>query len=219
MKALLNTTGPHSNSTSSSPQIIIKMALSILTLSCGTLLQAQAAPDQWSVDGSHSAARFSVRHMMVSNMAGQFDKVSGTVNFDGKHLEHAVVDATIDATSVNTHDDKRDEHLKSKDFFETDKFPTITFKSKQVSPSKDGSFKILGTLSMHGVSRDVTLQAEPLAPEVKDPWGKVRTGTTATTRINRKDFGISYDKNMDNGGAMVGDEVKITIDIELVKGG
>lgn len=177
-----------------------------------------AADNAWSVDTSHSAARFTVRHMMVSNLAGQFQKVSGTVQYDGKNLNKASVDATIDATSVDTHDSQRDEHLRGKDFFETDKYPSISFKSKQVTPAKDGSFKILGTLTMHGVSRDVTLEAEPLAPAVKDPWGKTRTGTSATTKINRKDFGITYGKNLDNGGAMVGDDVKITIDIELIKG-
>ena len=156
--------------------------------------------------------------MMVSNLAGQFQKVSGTVQYDGKNLNKASVDATIDATSVDTHDSQRDEHLRGKDFFETEKFPTISFKSKQVTAAKDGSFKILGTLTMHGVSRDVTLEAEPLAPAVKDPLGKTRTGTSATTKINRKDFGITYGKNLDNGGAMVGDDVKITIDIELIKG-
>ena len=177
-----------------------------------------AADNAWSVDTSHSAARFTVRHMMVSNLAGQFQKVSGTVQYDGKNLNKASVDATIDATSVDTHDSQRDEHLRGKDFFETEKFPTISFKSKQVTAAKDGSFKNLGTLTMHGVSRDVTLEAEPLAPAVKDPWGKTRTGTSATTKINRKDFGITYGKNLDNGGAMVGDDVKITIDIELIKG-
>jgi polyisoprenoid-binding protein YceI len=199
----------------------IAIAATVLCLSPMTAIAAdeKVKADTWTVDTSHSAARFTVRHMMVSNLAGQFQKVSGSVKYDGKNLQHATVDATIDATSVNTHDDKRDEHLRGKDFFETDKFPTISFKSKQVTPAKDGSFKILGTLTMHGVSRDVTLEAEPLAPAVKDPWGKTRTGTSASTKINRKDFGISYDKNMDSGGAMVGDDVKITLDIELVKGG
>lgn len=174
-----------------------------------------ATASGWTIDPAHSSARFSIRHMMISNVNGSFGKVTGNVQYDGKNLPKANVEATIDVDSIDTNEPKRDAHLKTKDFFETDKYPTITFKSKKITPGKDG-FKILGTLTMHGVSQDITLDAEPMGPIV-NAHGKTRTGTSATTKINRKDFGISYNAALDNGGAMVGDDVKITLDVEMVK--
>lgn len=169
----------------------------------------------WTIDPAHSSARFAIRHMMISNVNGSFGKVTGNVQYDGKNLPKANVEATIDVNSIDTNEPKRDEHLRSKDFFDAEKYPTITFKSKKVIQDKEG-FKILGTLTMHGVSKDVTLDAEPMGPIV-NAHGKTRTGTSATTKINRKDFGISYNAALDNGGAMVGDDVKITLDVEMVK--
>jgi len=174
-----------------------------------------ATASGWTIDPAHSSARFSIKHMMISNVNGSFGKVSGNVQYDGKNLPKADVDATIDVASIDTNEPKRDEHLKSKDFFDVEKYPTITFKSKKITTTNDG-FKILGVLTMHGVSKDITLDAEPMGPIV-NAHGKTRTGTSATAKINRKDFGISYHQTLDNGGAMVGDDVKITLDVELVQ--
>jgi polyisoprenoid-binding protein YceI len=182
-----------------------------------SLAQGAGQDNAWTIDPAHSTASFAVKHMMISNVNGNFTKLSGNVNYDGKSIADASVNAVINADSVNTNEPQRDGHLKSKDFFDVADYPTITFKSNKIVPGTDGSFKILGTLTMHGVSKEVTLDADALAPIIKDPHGKLRTGTSASTKVNRKDYGISFDKNMDNGGAIVGDDVKITLDVELVK--
>ncbi|HEY9712706.1 MAG TPA: YceI family protein [Chroococcales cyanobacterium] len=182
------------------------------------MISPALASDTWDIDSAHSSARFSVRHMMISNVNGQFSKVSGKVEYDGKALDKAKVDATIPVGTVNTQEPGRDEHLRGKDFFDAAAFPDMTFKSKKIVTDKDG-FKIYGDLTLHGVTKEVVLQADPLAKPIKDPKGKTRIGASATGKINRKDFGISFNKAMDNGGAMVGDDVKITLDVELVKEG
>lgn len=179
--------------------------------------QQIASASGWTIDPAHSSARFAIKHMMVSNVNGSFGKVSGNVQYDEKSLPKSTVEATIDVASIDTNEPKRDEHLLSKDFFEVEKYPTITFKSKKVTQTKDG-FNILGTLTMHGVSKDITLTAEPMGPVI-NAHGKTRTGTSATAKINRKDFGINYHQLLDNGGAMLGDDVKITLDVEMVKKG
>jgi polyisoprenoid-binding protein YceI len=154
--------------------------------------------------------------MMVANVGGDFGKVSGEVKYDGKNLAEATVDATIDANSVDTREPKRDGHLKSPDFLDTVKFPSITFKSTKVVPGKDG-FDIQGDLTLHGVTKAVVLHAEPLSPEIKDGRGNVHIGTTATAKINRRDYGVSFNGLLDNGGAVVGDDIKVTIDIDLMQ--
>ncbi|CAM5999965.1 unnamed protein product, partial [Sphagnum balticum] len=169
-----------------------------------------AESDDWTIDSAHSDANFSIKHMMVSNVTGTFGKVSGTVKYDGKHLDKAKIDTTIDVASVSTREEHRDEHLKSKDFFDVEKYPTMTFKSTSIKPGKDG-FKIHGDLTIHGVTKPVVLNAEPLSQTVK-AHNALHMGTSATTKINRKDFGLSFNKTIDNGGAMVGDDVSITID-------
>lgn len=194
------------------------LAVSLLVAQFGLAALAKeqiATASGWTIDPAHSSASFSIKHMMVSNVNGSFGKVTGNVQYDGKNLPKANVDAVIDVNSINTNEPKRDEHLKSKDFFEVEKYPTITFKSKKIIPGKDG-FQILGTLTMHGVSKDITLTAEPMGPVV-NAHGKIRTGTSASAKLNRKDFGISYHQLMDNGGAMLGDDVKIILDVELVQ--
>ena len=181
------------------------------------LVAASAAQAQtWTIDASHSGAHFAVRHMMVSTVRGDMGKVTGTVNFDGKNLAAAAVDATIDVTAISTRDEKRDAHLKSADFFDVATYPTMTFKSKKVVPSADGSFKLVGDLTMHGVTKEVTLDVEALRPVVKMANGS-RTGTTATTKLNRQDFGVKWSRTMDGGGVVVGDEVSVTIDLELIQ--
>ena len=177
---------------------------------------ALAANTEWKLDPAHTKAAFAVKHMMVSNVHGEFGKVSGTVHYDGKTLGDSGVSAVIDVSSINTNEPQRDQHLKSADFFDAAKYPTITFKSKKVESDPDG-FKIIGDLTMHGITKPVTLTAESLPPPIKDPMGFLRTGTEARTKVNRKDFGIAFNTVMDNGGALVGDDVDITIEAELIQ--
>jgi polyisoprenoid-binding protein YceI len=171
----------------------------------------------WTLDPAHSSAQFSVRHMMVSNVRGEFGKVTGTVQGDETKPTEAVIAATIDAASINTREPKRDEHLRSADFLDVAAHPRISFASRKIEPAGNGNFKVTGDLTLHGVTREVVLDVSDLTPPVTDPSGKTRAGATATTKINRKDFGINWSKAMDNGGVVVGDEVAITIDVEATK--
>lgn len=190
--------------------------LALAVAMCLPQSAALALDNQWTIDPAHTKASFAVRHMMISNVRGEFAKVSGTVHYDGKSLTNSDVTAVIDASSINTSEPMRDQHLKSPDFFDAAKYPTITFKSKKVEEDANG-FKITGDLTIHGITKPVTLTAESLPQPIKDPRGFLRTGTEAKTKINRKDFGLSFDKVMDNGGALVGDDVDIVIEIELVQ--
>lgn len=176
----------------------------------------QAEPTNWKIDTSHSAAQFSVKHMMVSTVRGHFGTMTGTVVYDAANPAATKIDATVDVTTIDTRNEKRDAHLKSADFFDVATYPTITFKSKKVTPKADGSFAVLGDLTMRGVTQEVTLECEALRPVIKDQRGASRTGTTATTKINRQDFGVKWSRALDGGGVVVGDEVTITIDIELI---
>jgi polyisoprenoid-binding protein YceI len=190
--------------------------IALSSLVCFLQSSALAANTEWKIDPLHTKASFTVKHMMISNVRGEFAKVSGTAHYDGQSLANSNVSAVIDASSVNTNEPQRDQHLKSPDFFDAAKYPTITFKSKKVETDADG-FKIVGDLTMHGITKTITLTAEPLPPPIKDPMGFLRTGTEAKTKINRKDFGVAFDKVMDNGGALVGDDVDIAIEVELIQ--
>ena len=170
----------------------------------------------YAIDPAHSAVHFSVRHMMLSNVRGEFTKLSGTVRYDPENPASSYIDATIDAASINTRNDDRDPHLKSADFLEVEKFPTLTFHSKQIQPHAGGA-KAIGELTIHGVTREITLDIEGPTQEIKDPWGKQRVGASATAKLSRKDFGLVWNAALETGGVMVGDEVKITIDIEAVR--
>lgn len=198
--------------------MLIRLASFIMlsTLSLAPAISAQAG--DWSIDPAHSNAHFTVRHMMVSNVSGDFGKISGQVNYDGKHLDKAAVEAVIDATTIDTREPKRDAHLKGPDFLDVGKFPTMSFKSKRIVVLPDGRFKLIGDLTLHGVTKEVVLTADAPASPVKDPFGKIRMGASATTKINRKDFGISFNMPMDNGGVVVGDDVAVTLDVELKQG-
>ena len=171
---------------------------------------------EYVVDSGHSSASFSVKHMMVSNVRGAFSKVTGTANIDEKDITKSTVEATIDATTVNTNEPKRDEHLRSADFFDTAKYPTITFKSTKVEKAGE-NLKVTGDLTMHGVTKPVVLDVEGFTTEAKDPWGNIKRGGTATTKINRKDFGLGWNSVLETGGVAVGEEVAITLDLELNK--
>ncbi|HEX8724478.1 MAG TPA: YceI family protein [Gemmatimonadaceae bacterium] len=171
---------------------------------------------KWQIDGSHSAAEFAVKHLMISTVKGHFADVSGTVTVDEANPGDARVDVSIGVASVDTRDVKRDAHLKSADFFDVERFPKIVFKGKRVVGSVDGEFKLVGDLTIRDVTREVTLNVES-SGSVVDPWGGQRRGYAATTRINRKDFGLTWNVALETGGVLVGDDVKISIEVELVK--
>ena len=170
----------------------------------------------YTIDSAHSAVHFSVRHMMLSNVRGEFTKLSGTIRFDTADPAGSSIEASIDAASINTRDAQRDTHLKSADFLDVEKFPKIAFRSKHIKLHKERA-EITGDLTIHGTTREIVLDVEGPSNEIKDPWGKHRVGATATTKLNRKDFGLTWNAALETGGVMVGDEVKITIDIEAVR--
>jgi len=179
------------------------------------LFPVWAHSEVWTIDTPHSSAQFSVRHMMISNVKGGFTKVTGTVDLDEKDFTQSKVEATIDATTIDTHEPKRDAHLKSADFFDVAKFPTITFKSTSVGRGPGGRLRVTGDLTMHGVTKEVVLLVEMLSAPVKDKSGTLHRGTSATTHVNRKEFGMNFNGVLDSGGVMVGDDVAITIDVEI----
>jgi len=170
----------------------------------------------WNIDTAHSAAQFTVRHMGISNVNGVFTKTTGTAQLDESDVTKSSVDAVIDATSVDTRVEARDADLKSDHFFDVAKYPTLTFKSKKIVKNGD-KLGVIGDLTIHGVTREVTLDSDGLTPAVTDPWGNTRRGFTATTKINRQDFGLKWGNALTSGELVVGDEVKISLDIEMVK--
>jgi polyisoprenoid-binding protein YceI len=177
---------------------------------------APASADVWKIDGAHSSAQFSVTHLMISTVRGDFGSMTGTVEYDGKSVASIKVDATIDATTISTNNEKRDAHLKSPDFFDVAKFPTLTFKSTKVVPGPDGAFKLVGDLTMHGVTKEVTLDVTAPSQVIKGMRGESRVAASATAKIDRQDFGVKWNSTMDGGGVVVSDTVKITLDIEAV---
>jgi polyisoprenoid-binding protein YceI len=173
---------------------------------------------RWNIDASHSTAEFSVRHLMITNVKGRFSKLTGSADFDPAHPDGGSFEATIDAASVDTRDEKRDAHLKSADFFDVEKFPTIAFKSKKVAKNDDG-YAATGDLTIHGVTKEVTLEIEELSKVSKDPWGNTRVGASAHTKINRKDFGLGWNQALETGGVLVGEQVKISLEVSMVQAG
>jgi len=171
----------------------------------------------YDIDGAHSSVTFSVKHMMMTNVRGEFQKVSGTIEWDEKNPKATVIKVAIDPASISTRDEKRDGHLKSDDFFAVAKYPALTFESTKVEVVGKGKLKITGKLTMRGVTKDVVLDAEGPSAEITDPWGNVKVGASATATVNRQDFGIMWNAKLDKGGVVVGDDVKITIDIEAIK--
>ncbi len=171
----------------------------------------------YTIDTQHSSAQFKVRHMMIANVKGEFDKVSGSVEYDPANPSAASVEVTINVNSISTREPARDADLKSSRFFDAEKFPAITFKSTSVTEAGGGNYKIVGDLTMHGVTKPVTLDVESVSDEIKDPWGLLRRGATATTKISRKDFGIELNVALETGGVMVGDHVDIALDVEMTR--
>ena len=170
----------------------------------------------WVIDASHSQVTFTVRHMMISNVRGRFETFSGSVDFNEQDPAKSSVDVAIETASVNTRDEKRDGHLKSGDFFEAEKYPQLTFKSKRVQKTSESTGRITGDLTIRGVTKEVVLEVE-YNGQAKSPWGTTSAGFTASTKINRKDWGLNWNVALETGGLLVGDEVKIDIELEIVK--
>jgi polyisoprenoid-binding protein YceI len=179
-------------------------------------LPVLAHADTWQIDSSHTSVEFTVRHMMISNVKGQFQKTTGTITANGNDAASAKIDVTIDASSIETRVERRDAHLKSPDFLDVAKYPTITFKSTNVEAEGPNKWKVTGDLTLHGVTRQVVLDVEGSGPPVQ-VMGNTRAGASATTKIKRGDFGLTWNKALEAGGVLVGDEVAISIDVEAVK--
>jgi polyisoprenoid-binding protein YceI len=171
----------------------------------------------WNLDPAHSAAEFKVRHMMIANVKGKFTGLTGVLTEHTTDSTLSTVEASIDVATVNTGDAQRDGHLKSADFFDVEKFPTITFKSIAVHSAGPAEYEVVGELTIHGVTKVVTFAVEGPSEPAKDPWGNLRIGLEATTKINRKDFGLVWNAALETGGVLVGEDVAITLDVQFIK--
>lgn len=171
----------------------------------------------YTIDSAHSAAQFKVRHLMVSNVRGDFSKLNGKLVFDPKNLAASKVEATIDVATVSTREPDRDKHLKSADFFDVAKYPQMTFQSKKFEPAGANKYKVTGDLTIRGVTKEVVFSVENVTPETKGMMGETRIGAQVSGKVNRKDFGVSWNKSLDGGGVVVGDEVEITLDVEATR--
>lgn len=194
--------------------MIRKPVIFLLALTLAVAAQSQAS--QWELDAAHTSIEFKVKHLAITNVRGSFEKFSGMVNYDEKDITQSSVQVSIEAASINTSNDQRDNHLRSPDFFDVEKYPQITFASKKIEKTSDG-LKITGDLTIHGVTKKVILNVEGPTPPIKSPMGDIRMGATATAKINRTDFGLTWNKIMETGGLLVGEDVAITIEAELVK--
>jgi polyisoprenoid-binding protein YceI len=184
-----------------------------------TATQTRVAPSGtaiWNIDPTHTHAEFGVRHLMISTVKGHFRDVAGTVTVRDEDFTTAQIDVTIDAASVDTRVAQRDDHLRSADFFDVERFPTLGFRSTKVERAAEDRYRVFGDLTIRGVTRPVTLAVEGLGT-VRDPWGSERVGFTGTARVNRKDYGLNWNKALETGGFVVGDDVNISLEIELVR--
>ncbi|PZR14561.1 MAG: protein yceI precursor [Archangium gephyra] len=188
------------------------------TTTASTSAAPVASPvSNFVIDTAHSEVGFRVRHMMVSWTKGRFDKYEGTLELDEQDLSKSKLNVTIDASSINTGTVDRDNHLRSADFFDAANFPKLTFVSQRFEPGKDGTFRVLGELTIRGVSKAIALDVEEFSGEHKDPWGNVKRGARAHAKLNRKDFGLNWNAAIEMGGVVVGDAVEITLEVELTK--
>jgi polyisoprenoid-binding protein YceI len=185
-------------------------------LAIATIGSSSARADTWAIDPVHSSIDFSVKHMMLSNVTGEFDKFSGTITATGNDPKSVAIEVTIDAASIDTRAEKRDNHLKSPDFLDVAKYPTITFKSTKVEAAGQDRWKVTGDLTLHGVTKPVVLDVTGPTPEV-NVMGATHRAASATTTINRQDFGVAFNKTLDNGGLVVGNDVTITINVDAGK--
>jgi len=176
-----------------------------------------AATTTWNIDPAHSAADFKVKHMMISNVKGSFSGLSGTLTENTGDSALSTIEASIPVTTISTCDPQRDGHLKSADFFDAEKFPTMTFKSTKVVRNGEADYSVTGDLTIHGVTKPVTFAVEGPSAPGKDPWGNTRIGLSATAKINRKDFGLGWNAALETGGFLVGEEVSITLDVQFIK--
>jgi polyisoprenoid-binding protein YceI len=189
------------------------LAAAVLSISAPGLVLAAT----WELDPAHTGVHFKVRHLMVSSVRGDFEKVSGKIVYDETDVTKSTADIVIDAASVNSRVAKRDADLRSANFLDVANHPTITFKSKRVEKTGDGTLKVTGDLTIRGATKPVVLDVEGPTPAIKDPGGNLRVGGLVTTKINRKDFGLTWNKPLEAGGVLVGDEVDITIDVEIYR--
>jgi len=173
----------------------------------------------WNIDPAHSAAEFKVKHMMISNVKGKFSGLSGVLSLDEADVTRSRIEASIPIATLTTGDDQRDGHLKSADFFDAEKFLTLNFVSTKVKSTGPGELAVTGDLTLHGVTKPVTFEVEGPSEPAKDPWGNLRIGLSATTKINRKDFGLTWNSALETGGVLVGEDVTITLDVQFIKAG
>jgi polyisoprenoid-binding protein YceI len=185
--------------------------------STATLVQPQTSTTTWNIDPAHTVAEFKVKHMMIANVKGHFSRVSGVLIRDESDPANDHVEATIEAASIETRNEQRDGHLKSADFFHVEKFPTLHFKSTGIRVAGEGELSVEGDLTIRGVTRTVQFAVEGPTPPAKDPWGNTRIGLSASTKINRKDFGLTWNAALETGGILVGDDITITLDAQFVK--
>jgi polyisoprenoid-binding protein YceI len=194
-----------------------RISKTVFALAIAIALPVLANADTWQIDPMHTSVEFTVRHMMISNVKGQFQKTTGTIVVDGNDPTSAKINATIDASSIDTRVERRDADLKSPNFLDVAKYPIITFKSTKVEAAGPGKWNVTGDLTLHGVTKPVVLEVESSGKPIQDPMGNTRAGASATTKINRSDFGLTYNKVLESGGVMVGDEIAISIDVEAIK--
>ena len=192
--------------------------LKLLSLTIGALfaLALSSTAQEWQIDAAHSSVSFKVRLMVIAWTQGSFNEFEGTIRFDTNDVKNGTVEMTVRIASIDTDNKKRDEHLRSPDFFDSDKYPTMSFRSRKVVPGREGEFQLVGDLIIKDVKREVVFECRSHG-SVRDFMGQTRAGFTATATINRHDFGIKWSKNLDAGGLVVGDEVSITLEIEAVK--
>ena len=195
----------------------MKRFLRALAVLISLVIPSVAAADTWVIDTDHSNVGFKVRHMMISNVKGDFGTFKGSVDINDTDLTRSKVEVIIETASINTGVAKRDEHLRSAEFFDVARFPTMTFVSSKVEKSGPDKLKVTGNLTLRGVTKEVVLDVEGPTRSYKDPWGNVKRGASATTKINRKDFGLTWNKVIESGGVAVGEEVAIALEIELLK--
>jgi polyisoprenoid-binding protein YceI len=176
-----------------------------------------AAVTTWKLDPAHSHAEFKIKHMMISNVKGSFSGLSGTLTEHAADTILSSIEASIDVSTISTGDAQRDAHLKSADFFDVEKFPTMLFKSTQVRPNGDGGYNVTGDLTIHGQTRQQTFVVDGPSEPAKDPWGNTRIGLSATTKINRKDYGLSWNAALETGGILVADDVNIALEVQFIK--
>jgi polyisoprenoid-binding protein YceI len=182
-----------------------------------TTASAPGTVSTWKLDAAHSVAEFKVKHMMISNVKGSFSAVSGALALDETDYTHSNVEVSIPVATLTTGDAQRDGHLKSPDFFDADKFPTITFKSSNIDSTGGADYSVTGNLTIHGVTKPVTLAVEDVSEPSKDPWGNQRIGLSASTKINRKDFGLAWNSALETGGVLVGEDISISLEVQFIK--